>query len=1159
MQIKNFKDLPVSGKILSIALISILPLLLIIAFYIMPVLEAKSYENKKETLKSTIHVAYSILKSYNDRIADGRLTETEAKKQAADELNKLRYLGKEYFFAYDFDGITKVLGSDPSKIETNRLEIEDKKGNKFVKDMLKTAETKGEGFVTYYYPKLGETEPLPKLSLVKNFEPWGWVIGTGLYTDDVEDEISSYRTKIYLALLFVIIFALLIGYWVSKKITNPIKIITDSAIEISKGNFSANIEIEQNDEIGMLANAFRSLIAAVDGVEKEISSLIKAGRDGNLSMRGNSELFQGDFKKIVSGTNSMLDSVIEPLNVAAEYVDRIAKGEIPAKITDEYKGDFNEIKNNLNTCIDAINELIKDTRLLSAAAVEGNLAVRADASKHEGDYRKIVQGVNDTLDAVINPLNVAALYVERISNGNLPDKITDKYNGDFNKIANNLNNLLDIIGTIFLGMNRLADNMVNGRTKDRGRVELFKGDWREFVKRINIVLEAPLNRMLIQAEYFDKISKGNIPPVIKDEWPGDYNEMRDNINMCINAINFMLEDAGTLAGAAVEGNLAVRADVTKHSGDFRKIVEGVNNTLDAVINPLYIAADYVDKISKGDVPEKITAEYKGDFNKIKNNLNLLIDAMITAEKAADEISKGNLNNNLSLRSQNDKLMKALINMTNSIQLMVDDVRKLSDAALDGRLNERADAVKHSGDFKKIVEGVNGTLDSIVVPLNMAADFLAKVSKGEAVSKLDVEYKGDYNIIKNNINTCSEILNDLLGDVEKAIIAAVDGDLKHRTKPDKYTGSWFTLSNGINKILEAVITPITEGVAALEKMATGDLTVKIESHHKGDHELIKNSINAVADSLNKALNDVKEAIAATASASNQISSSTEEMAAGSQEQTQQTTEVAGAVEQMTKTILENTKNASFASDTAKNAGEKAKEGGKVVSETINGMIRISDVVKKSAETVQELGKSSDQIGEIIQVIDDIADQTNLLALNAAIEAARAGEQGRGFAVVADEVRKLAERTTKATKEIATMIKQIQHDTMNAVASMREGTGEVEKGKMLANKAGESLKEIVDGSQQVMDIITQVAAASEQQSSAAEDISRNIEAINSVAQESATGIQQIAHAAEDLNRLTLNLESLISRFSLAVVSGNNKGAGRYNEERFLGENERRKFLN
>jgi methyl-accepting chemotaxis protein len=318
---------------------------------------------------------------------------------------------------------------------------------------------------------------------------------------------------------------------------------------------------------------------------------------------------------------------------------------------------------------------------------------------------------------------------------------------------------------------------------------------------------------------------------------------------------------------------------------------------------------------------------------------------------------------------------------------------------------------------------------------------------------------------------------------------------------------------------------------MEKFSVGDLTVSAVKEKEDTIGQLYDAFNKAINNIHGLVTQVHEAVQATASAGSQISSSSEELAAGAQQQSSQTMEVASAVEQMTKTILHTSTNASLAADKSKNSGSIALEGGKVVKETIESMNHIAEVVERASATVQELGNSSNQIGEIIQVIDDIADQTNLLALNAAIEAARAGEQGRGFAVVADEVRKLAERTTKATKEIAAMITKIQHDTAEAVESMEKGTIQVKSGRELTYKAESSLKEIITSVNETLGTVSEVASASEEQSSAAEQISKSIESISSVTQEAAQGTQQIARATEDLNRLTENLLGLVGQFKLS----------------------------
>ncbi len=317
--------------------------------------------------------------------------------------------------------------------------------------------------------------------------------------------------------------------------------------------------------------------------------------------------------------------------------------------------------------------------------------------------------------------------------------------------------------------------------------------------------------------------------------------------------------------------------------------------------------------------------------------------------------------------------------------------------------------------------------------------------------------------------------------------------------------------------------------AMEKFSEGDLTVQVIPPDKDDDisRLFK-GFNATVDKIRHMIDKVTEATHATASASAEISSIAEELSSGAQEQNAQTMEIASAVEEMNYTISESTKNTSAVAHSSDEIKILAQNGGQKVVETVNKMESIAEVVAKAADNVQKLRHSNEQIGEIVKVINDIADQTNLLALNAAIEAARAGEHGRGFAVVADEVKKLAERTTTATKEISEMIYSVQDEMKNTVESIEYGTQEAQEGKTLANEAGNAISEIVNSINHIVEMINNIAATSEEQSTTFAQISQNIELISKVTAESSAGSAQMAEAAEDLNRLTTNLETLLENF-------------------------------
>jgi len=373
---------------------------------------------------------------------------------------------------------------------------------------------------------------------------------------------------------------------------------------------------------------------------------------------------------------------------------------------------------------------------------------------------------------------------------------------------------------------------------------------------------------------------------------------------------------------------------------------------------------------------------------------------------------------------------------------------------------------------------------------------------------------------------ARIIGTPLSRISEIAEAISQGDISHELN--------IRSKDEVGKLAESfrkLITYMRDLSTAAGRIAANDLTVEVTP--RSERDMLGQSFNTMKYNLSSMVRQLGANAHELVSAANEISSSSEQMSKGATEQTDQVAQVSRAVEEMTSSVMESSQSATHASEASRAAAEMAGQGGCIVGETVEGMQTIANVVKESASSIGKLAKSAEQIGEIISVIDDIADQTNLLALNAAIEAARAGEQGRGFAVVADEVRKLAERTGKATAEIAEMIKSIQTETDEAVRVMESGIEEVGKGRELADQAGSSLNEIVTMSQNVMTMIESIATAAEEQSSASEQISHNIESISSVARETANGAQQSASAAEQLNRQAECLQQMVSRFKIGQV--------------------------
>ncbi|WP_319506954.1 methyl-accepting chemotaxis protein [uncultured Methanolobus sp.] len=1198
---------------------------------------------------------------------------------------------------------------------------------------------------------------------------------------------------------------------------------------------SSGIEKEMTEALNAFldkATGWKNEVEEQKKLSEQINILVSSTIEGKLDVRADPEKFKGDFKELALGINEMLDSIIRPFTAASNYVDRLSKGDIPPKITKEFKGSYNDFKNNLNICVDAINALIEDSESIAIAGSEGRVDMRADATRHGGEFRTIIENLNDTLDSIAKPLNESTDILLKLAVNDFENAVEGEYDGIFkdnayavNEVRNRLLNiqrtfefmargdfsdlprykqagkrsendkLLPYTVGLMETVKGMADEFIElGNGAEAGNLDYrvdsskFEGLFQEAVDTVNNAFDALITPLNVTAEYVDRISKGDIPEKITDSYNGGFNEIKNNLNQCIDAVGALIEDAEMLAEAATNEHFDTRADTTRHNGDFRKVVDGVNNTLDTVVNKIYWYNSILDGIpfpisvtdndrnwtfinksseeatglkranilgnqcsqwgaticgtekcgicrleggdpitffeQPGENGEKShlqvdtsyiydsKGEQIGHIEVIQDVSASKVNAIYTANEIKrlvanlENIASGNLDvdSNITAASEHtavqydnfSKIYASLDDVAAAVSSLITDANMLATAAVEGRLETRADASRHEGDFRKVVEGVNSTLDAVIDPLNVAADYIAQISRGEIPEKITDDYNGDFNILKNNINSCidglgglvesNEILqlmvnndhtrkvegeyqgiyaevasatngvrerilttmsvnkkiavgdlsnleglkkigkrseNDELipcyismmsnieGIVDEFIKlgnAAEAGNLDYRADGSLYEGRFSDAINTVNLAIDALVNPLNEAMRIVNKYSEGDLAARFDFVTKGDFKLFSDTLDdfggnlqaIIADSssvlgeisnnnLSRAvsvqgvgdfkvltdgventrlsLNDVvsmvydsSRNVASTAeemsasveqmsSSSYQVADTVSEISRGAQSQASKTEEVSRAMVDMTMTVQEVATNSQKAAENAKDSNELINSLGVIAKDLLVKMNSIRTATSESSGVIMELDGKSKQIGEIVNLITNIADQTNLLALNAAIEAARAGEHGRGFAVVADEVRKLAEDSGNAAKQISTLIGEIQEGTHNAVTSMQQGSEEVETGASAINEVANVIENVVAAGNQIASMVQDIAAAAQEQSASIEEVTSSIEEVSAISEESAAGteeasaavqeqsatMQELSRSAEDLSSLAGEMKAVVDKFILDKSTG------------------------
>jgi methyl-accepting chemotaxis protein len=951
----------------------------------------------------------------------------------------------------------------------------------------------------------------------------------------------------------------------ASNLTVQLRDVSKVATAIASGDLTQKITVDVKGEILQIKDVINKMVDQLNSFASEVSRVAReVGFEGKLGGQADVKGVAGTWKDLTDNVNAMAGSLTSQVRDIARVATAIANGDLAQKITVDVKGEILQLKETINKMVDNLNTFAGEvTRVAKEVGTEGKLGGQAEVKGVAGTWKGLTDNVNAMASNLTVQLRDVSKVATAIASGDLTQKITVDVKGEILQIKDVINKMVDQLNSFASEVSRVAREVgFEGKLGGQADVKGVAGTWKDLTDNVNAMAGSLTSQVRDIARVATAIANGDLAQKIAVDVKGEILQLKETINKMVDNLNTFAGEVTRVAKeVGTEGKLGGQAEVKGVAGTWKGLTDNVNAMAGSLTSQVRDIARVATAIASGDLSQKITVDVKGEILQLKDVMNKMVDQLNSFASEVSRVARevgfeGKLGGQADVKGVAGTWKDLTDNvnaMASSLTSQVRDIARVATAIANGDLSQKI-AVDVKGEILQLKETINKMVDN----LNTFAGEVTRVAKevgteGKLGGQAEVKgVAGTWKGLTDNVNAMAGSLTSQVRDIARVTRAVAQGKLDQKITVEA-EGEILELKNTINGMVDNLSTIIGDVNAVMALVGEGTLTRLIEVEATGEFASMVEGINGTIESLRGIVTELTDAGVNIGSVSQtllsagqemnamvtQLSSSMEQIADGAKAQAQQIAEASRESEGVGQTGSKTLTRAQGMNQMADVANKAAEEGGKAMEGTIKNTDLMLQGSQESVTSIESLSKSSEQIQAIVDVIRDIATQTNILAINAAIEAVRAGKQGKGFAVVAEEVKTLSAESKDQAKKISSLVQSVLKETQDTVTTIKTMAENVTMGKQSIEETSKAFTDINRSIDSTSKTAKEIAEAAGEQKRSIDAISQSLDKISGIAADTSTASTQSAGGAkrllaktQELTTTATALASMSEKFSQTV---------------------------